>query len=67
MPRSTKSLALQKIESHEKLCRIMQKQTHQKIEKLETSIERIERILIGCAGALLIGMGGVITALVLKL
>jgi hypothetical protein len=43
MPRSTKNLALQKIESHEKLCRIMQKQTHEKIEKLETSIERIEK------------------------
>ena len=26
--------ALQKIESHEKLCRIMQKQTHDKILKL---------------------------------
>jgi hypothetical protein len=26
MPRSTKNLALQKIESHEKLCHIMQKQ-----------------------------------------
>ena len=39
----------------------------QKIEKLETSIDRIERILIGCAGALLMGMGGVITALVFKL
>ena len=66
MPRS-KNIALQKIESHEKLCRIMQKQTHEKIEKLETSIERIERILIACAGALLMGMGGVITALVFKL
>ena len=66
MPKS-KDTALQKIESHEKLCRIMQKQTHQKIEKLETSIDRIERILIGCAGALLMGMGGVITALVFKL
>ena len=66
MPRS-KNLALQKIESHEKLCHIMQKQTHEKIEKLETSIERIERILIACAGALLMGMGGVITALVFKL
>ena len=66
MPRS-KDSALQKIESHEKLCRIMQKQTHEKIEKLETSIERIERILIACAGALLMGMGGVITALVFKL
>ena len=63
MPRS-KNIALEKIESHEKLCRIMQKQTH---EKLETSIDRIERILIGCAGALLMGMGGVITALVFKL
>ena len=66
MPQS-KNIALEKIESHEKLCRIMQKQTHEKIEKLETSIERIERILIGCAGALLMGMGGVISALLLKL
>jgi hypothetical protein len=45
MPRPTKDIALQKIESHEKLCRIMQKQTHEKIEKLEASIERIEKIL----------------------
>ena len=66
MPK-TKNVALEKIDSHEKLCRIMQKQTHEKIEKLETSIDRIERILIGCAGALLMGMGGVITALVFKL
>jgi hypothetical protein len=65
MPRS-KDIALEKIESHEKLCRIMQKQTHEKIEKLETSIERIERIFIGCAGALLMGMGGVIAALIFK-
>ncbi len=27
----SKNIALQKIESHEKLCRIMQKQTHQKL------------------------------------
>jgi len=66
MPRS-KNTALQKIESHEKLCRIMQKQTHEKINKLEIQIDRIETILIGCAGALLIGMGGMITALVIKL
>jgi hypothetical protein len=44
----------------------LQKQTHEKIEKLETSIERIEKILIGCAGALLVGMGGVITALIFR-
>ena len=65
MPRS-KDTALQKIESHEKLCRIMQKQTHEKINKLEIQIDRIEKILLTCAGALLVGMGGVITALVLN-
>tara|TARA_R110002012_G_scaffold134795_3_gene288296 strand:- start:182 stop:376 length:195 start_codon:yes stop_codon:yes gene_type:complete len=63
MPKNT---ALQKIESHEKLCRIMQKQTHQKINKLEVQIDRIEKILLTCAGTLLVGMGGVITALVLN-
>ena len=62
-----KDLALEKIESHEKLCRIMQKQTHEKINKIETQIDRIERILIGCAAALLMGMGGMITALIFKL
>jgi len=62
----SKNTALQKIESHEKLCRIMQKQTHQKINKLEIQIDRIEKILLTCAGTLLIGMGGVITALVLN-
>jgi hypothetical protein len=31
----------------------MQKQTHEKMANLEKSIERIEKILIGCAGALL--------------
>ena len=38
--------ALQKIESHEKLCRIMQKQTHDKIHSIETQIQRIESILL---------------------
>jgi hypothetical protein len=62
----SKNTALQKIESHEKLCRIMQKQTHQKINKLEIQIDRIEKILLTCAGTLLVGMGGVITALILN-
>ena len=61
-----KNVALEKIESHEKLCRIMQKQTHEKINKLEVQIDRIEKILLTCAGALIIRMGGVITALVLN-
>ena len=55
--------AQQKIESHEKLCRIMQKQTHDKILKLETQINRIESILLVSVGALISGMAYVIFAL----
>jgi len=51
---------LQKIESHEKLCRIMQKQTHDKISKLEKQINRIESILLVSVGALITGMAYVI-------
>ena len=54
----------QKIESHEKLCRIMQKQTHDKILKLENQINRIESILLVSVGALITGMGYVIFTLV---
>ena len=48
--------ALQKIESHEKLCRIMQKQTHDKILKLEQQINRVESILLVSVGTLIAGM-----------
>ena len=59
--------ALQKIESHEKLCRIMQKQTHDKINGLQSQINRIERILLVSMGAVMTGMGGVIFVLLQKL
>ena len=55
--------ALQKIESHEKLCRIMQKQTHDKIRDLQNHITRIERTLLVSAGALIAGMSSVIIML----
>ena len=41
--------ALQKIEDHEKLCRIMQRQTFDQIKELKAQIVRIERLLIGTA------------------
>tara|TARA_Y100000592_G_scaffold88462_1_gene144308 strand:+ start:274 stop:468 length:195 start_codon:yes stop_codon:yes gene_type:complete len=62
-----KDNALQRIESHEKLCRIMQKQTHDRINQLQTQITRIERILLVSVGALISGMGGVIIVLLQKL
>ena len=42
-----KKSAAQKIEDHEKLCRIMQKQTFTKIEKLENRILRMEKWIVG--------------------
>ena len=62
-----KDNALQKIESHEKLCRIMQKQTYERMNQLQTQITRIERILLVSVGALITGMGGVIVVLIQKL
>ena len=59
-----KTDALQRIDSHEKLCRIMQKQTHDKILKLETQINRIESILLVSVGALITGMSYVIFTLI---
>ena len=59
----SKNLALIKIESHEKLCRIMQKQTQNDIRNLQTQINRIEKILLVCAGTLLAGMAGIIIML----
>jgi len=62
-----KDNALQRIESHEKLCRIMQKQTYERMNQLQTQITRIERILLVSMGAVITGMGGVIVVLIQKL
>jgi len=63
----SKQDALQKIESHEKLCRIMQKQTHDRINQLQNQITRIERILLVSMGSVMTGMAGVIIVLIQKL
>tara|TARA_A100001391_G_scaffold201939_2_gene190252 strand:- start:7 stop:204 length:198 start_codon:yes stop_codon:yes gene_type:complete len=64
---SKKDDALQRIESHEKLCRIMQKQTYDRMQQLQGQITRIERILLVSMGAVMTGMGGVIVVLLQKL
>ena len=46
--------ALQKIESHEKLCRIMQKQTFEQIKEMKDRIKRLEYWIVGGMGAVLI-------------
>ena len=58
--------ALNKIEAHEKLCRIMQKQTHDKIKNIEKSVSRLEKILLTSAGVLITGMASVIIVLITR-
>ena len=62
----SKQNAIQRIDSHEKRCRIMQKQTHDKILKLEHQINRVESILLVSVGALISGMAYVIFTLLTK-
>ena len=61
-----KNIALQKIESHEKLCRIMQKLTHDKINSIEERVKRLEKILLISTGSLISAMGYVIFTLLSK-
>ena len=55
----TKKSALQKIEDHEKLCRIMHKQTFEQIKEMRERIKRIEYMIVA-------GMGSIILALVMN-
>ena len=61
-----KQNALQKIESHEKLCRIMQKLTHDKINSIEERVKRLEKILLISTGSFISAMGYVIFTLLSK-
>jgi cell division protein FtsX len=54
-----KRSALQKIDEHEKLCRIMQKQTFEQIKEMKERIRRIEYMIVA-------GMGSIILALVMN-
>ena len=57
------SLAHQRINDHEKLCRIMQQETNNKIHSLKNSIIRLEKIVIYSALLLIAGMGTIIIEL----
>ena len=57
MNKRTANTAHSRLDSHEKLCRIMQKQTHDKIEGLANQIARLEKILIAAAGLIITGLG----------
>jgi len=60
-------LAHQRIDDHERLCRIMQEETNKKIDAIRDDVHRLERIMIGSTAFLLTTMIGIIVALVLKI
>ena len=39
--------ALDRIDNHEKICRLMQRQTFERIDRMEARINRIEKIIVG--------------------
>ena len=48
--------ALQKIEHHERICRYMQKQTFDRIDRMEARIARMEKFIVGGLGAILLAV-----------
>ena len=38
--------ALDRIDNHEKICKLMQKQTFERIDRMEQRINRIEKIIV---------------------
>ena len=48
--------ALQKIEHHERICRYMQKQTFERMDRMEARIARMEKFIICGLGAILLAV-----------
>ena len=49
-----KRSAIDRIDNHEKICRLMQKQTFERIDRMEIRIARMEKWIIGgCVGVVL--------------
>ena len=51
-----KKSAQQKIEDHEKLCRIMQKQTFEQIKEIKERVSRMEKMIMGGGGAIILAL-----------
>ena len=60
-------LAHQRIDDHERLCRIMQEETNKKIDAIHNDVHRLEKIMLASTGFILTTLIGIIVALVIKL
>ena len=56
-------LANIRIDNHEKICRLMQAETHKKIDQLCSRIKRLEYILLTSAGGIIVGLSTLVIML----
>jgi len=63
MPKYNHSVLTQRITDHEKLCRIMQKQTQNQIAGIKKQIARLEKVVISSAAFIIIGLFTIILTL----
>jgi len=61
------TLAHQRIDDHERLCRIMQEETNKKIEAIHNDVHRLEKIMLSSTAFIMTTLVGIIVALILKL
>ncbi len=61
--KSSTNTAHQRIDDHEKLCRIMQNETNEKIKELKVQMSRLERVVLGMIVMVVLGMGTIIIQL----
>jgi hypothetical protein len=56
MPKRSSKSAIDRIDHHEKICRLMQKQTFDRIDRMEIRIARMEKWIIGGLTAILLAV-----------
>lgn len=55
-----------RIDDHEKLCRIMQRETNNKMIDLKEQMKRLEKVVLYQIGMVVIGMATIIFELLIK-
>ena len=55
-----------RIDDHEKLCRIMQMETNNKMKELKDKMRRLEKVVLYQIGMVVVGMATIIFELLIK-
>jgi hypothetical protein len=51
-----KKSAIDRIDNHEKICRLMQKQTFDQIKEIKDRILRLEKMILAAGGAIILAL-----------